>query len=72
MRQRLIDLLKALEAVIPPPRNCHHALTFASYGSDEAGWTDQLAVQINRGIIYMTTYDFDAETQRRGDSQSGQ
>ena len=52
MRQRLIDLLKALEAAIPPPLNCHHALTFARYGSDETEWADQLAAQINSAGVF--------------------
>jgi hypothetical protein len=47
MRQFLIDLLKRLEAAVPPPPKCHHAITFARYGSDEVGWTDKLALQVN-------------------------
>jgi hypothetical protein len=47
MRQQLIDLLKTLESAVPPPPNCHHAITFARYGSDEAGWVDKLALQVN-------------------------
>lgn len=49
MRQFLIDLLKALEAAVPPPALCHHAITYAQYGSDETGWEDRLAIQVNRG-----------------------
>lgn len=52
MRQYLIDLLKCLEAAIPPPANCHHAITFAQFGSDETEWEDRLALQINRGGIF--------------------
>lgn len=47
MRETLLDFLKALEAAIPPPKGCHHALTFAQYGSDADGWQDRLALQIN-------------------------
>lgn len=49
MRQFLIEFLKALEAEVPPPPNCHHVLTFARFGSDEdgVGWSDQLALQVN-------------------------
>jgi hypothetical protein len=47
MRQFLIDLLKGLEASVPPPPNCHHAITYAKHGSDEDGWTDKLALQVN-------------------------
>ena len=47
MRNYLIEFLKMLEAAIPPPVNCHHALTYAQYGSDADGWQDKLALQIN-------------------------
>jgi hypothetical protein len=47
MQQYLIEFLKALESRIPPPQNCHHAVTFAQYGSAEAGWKDALALQVN-------------------------
>lgn len=47
MHQYLLDFLKELEKVIPPPENCHHALTFAQYGSSECGWDDRLALQVN-------------------------
>jgi hypothetical protein len=47
MRQYLIDLLKRLEFLIPPPPRCHHVITFAQFGSDETEWQDRLALQIN-------------------------
>jgi hypothetical protein len=47
MRQFLIDFLKAVEADIPPPARCHHVLTYARYGSNDTGWEDKLALQIN-------------------------
>lgn len=47
MRQFLIDFLKALEAELPPPANCHHAITYAQFGNHEAGWEDRLALQLN-------------------------
>ena len=46
MTGRLINFLKALEAAVPPPPHCHHALTYARYGSEEKGWEDRLALQI--------------------------
>jgi hypothetical protein len=48
MREYIIELLKAIEAAIPPPSNCHHCLTYAKYGSDSEGWTGKLALQLNR------------------------
>ena len=48
MRQWLIDMLKRLEFLVPPPPNCHHAITFAQFGSEEDGWQDRLALQVNR------------------------
>jgi hypothetical protein len=47
MRNYLIEFLKMLEVAIPPPENCHHAITYARYGSDADGWQDKLALQIN-------------------------
>ena len=52
IRQFLVDVLKGLEAAIPPSKNGHHAITFARYGSDEAGWNDKLALQINDNGIF--------------------
>lgn len=46
-RKLLIDLLKGLEKAVPPPPRCHHAITFAQYGSDTEGWQDRLALQVN-------------------------
>jgi hypothetical protein len=46
---RLINFLKALETAVPPPPHCHHAITYARYGSDEKGWQDRLALQV--GVI---------------------
>lgn len=46
-RKFLIDFLKQLEAAIPPPDKCHHAITYAQYGDEECGWDDRLAVQVN-------------------------
>lgn len=47
MRELLIDFLKRLEAMIPPPPHCHHVITYAQYGSDAAGWEDRLSLQVN-------------------------
>jgi hypothetical protein len=48
MRQWLIDMLKRLEFLVPPPENCHHAITFARFGSDDTEWQDRLALQVNQ------------------------
>lgn len=48
-RNYLLQFLQAVEAAIPPPPNCHHALTAGRYGSDAAGWEPKLILQINRG-----------------------
>jgi hypothetical protein len=47
MRFWLLNFLKSLEAAIPPPPLCHHAITYAQFGSDDTGWQDKLALQIN-------------------------
>jgi hypothetical protein len=63
MRQFLIDFLKELERVIPPPEHCHHALTYGQYGSSEAGWEDRLCLQVNKGgtfhCFFIDAKDFD-------------
>ena len=63
MREKLIAFLRELERVVPPPTNCHHALMYAQYGSDEAGWTDKLALQINHTgrflCLFIDEGDFD-------------
>ena len=48
MREYVITLLKQMEEAIAPPQHCHHALTYARYGSDESGWVDKLALQVNQ------------------------
>jgi hypothetical protein len=63
MRSWLLEFLKELESAIPPPPMCHHAITFAKYGSDEHGWQEKLALQINHGglfhCFFLETDDFD-------------
>lgn len=57
-REYLMRFLKRLEELIPPPANCHHCITYAQFGSDETGWADQLAIQINRdGKFYCLFLD---------------
>jgi len=46
-RSFLINTLKLLEQSSPPPKNAHHAITYARYGSNEDGWEDRLALQVN-------------------------
>lgn len=62
MHKYLLVFLKALEKEVPPPANCHHAITYAQYGSDLSGWEDRLAVQINRdgefSCIFLDERDF--------------
>jgi hypothetical protein len=64
MHQWLLDFLKGLESVIPPPANCHHVITFAQYGSDQDGWEDRLALQVNvGGKFYCFFFDANDMTQ---------
>jgi len=42
----LMLFLKSLEGALPPPEHCHHAITYARYGSDDTGWEDRLALQV--------------------------
>jgi hypothetical protein len=48
MRQWLIEMLKRLEFLAPPPPNCHHAITYAEYG-EPGDWHERLALQVNYG-----------------------
>ena len=49
----LLHFLKELERILPPPAGCHHAITYAQYGSYDEGWSDRLALQVNhRGRFY--------------------
>jgi hypothetical protein len=63
MHRYLLDFLKELERVIPPPENCHHAFTYAQFGSNEMGWSDRLALQVNIGgefhCLFLDPPDFD-------------
>jgi hypothetical protein len=52
MRKKLLQLLKGLEAAIPPPLNCHHVISFAQYGSDVDGWEDKLVLQLNQDGVF--------------------
>jgi hypothetical protein len=49
IRTYLIELLRAIEAAVPPPENCHHCITYAKHGNDADGWSEKLALQVNRG-----------------------
>lgn len=46
--EKLLRFLMDLEKAVPPPEDGHHALTHARYGSNETGWEDKLALQVNR------------------------
>jgi hypothetical protein len=64
MRTFLLLFLKSLEAAIPPPENCHHAITFARFGSDAAGWQDRLALQVNRADVFYCLFIDDEDFSR--------
>jgi len=68
MRDYLIQFLKALEAAIPPPLNCHHAITYAQYGSDSAGWKEQLSVQVNVGGKFYAFFVEDGDFEKGADA----
>lgn len=63
MRDKLLYFLKTLESEIPPASKCHHAITFAQFGSDSEGWEDKLALQISHGgafhCFFIEAGDFD-------------
>lgn len=67
----LLEMLKAIEGAVPPPPNCHHAITRAQYGSDAEGWTDKLALQINRNgkfyCFFLESDDFARDPQEFAD-----
>ena len=52
----LVETLKLLESKAPPPAKCHHAITYARYGSDESGWDDKLALQVNQGGVFQCLF----------------
>lgn len=56
MREQLMSFLKRLEEEIPPAPKCHHAMTFARYGSDDTGWAEQLAIQVNDSGRFYTFF----------------
>jgi hypothetical protein len=61
MVKRLIEFLKQLEAAWPPPENTHHALMYAQFGSDEAGWSDRLALQVFKAGRFQCFFLEDAD-----------
>jgi hypothetical protein len=56
MREQLLNFLKRLEEEMPPAPKCHHAITFCRYGSDDEGWSEQLALQINHEGRFYTFF----------------
>lgn len=68
MRQWLIDFLKEMERLVPPPRGAHHAVRFGQYGSDETGWDDKLCLQLNDGgslsMFFLDAEDFESTPER--------
>lgn len=63
MKNKLINILKDLEKVIPPTKLGHYAITYARYGNDIDGCQDELALQINDDGKFYTVFldenDFD-------------
>lgn len=66
--KNLMNWLKAIETAIPPPMHCHHAITYAQFGSDDCGWEDKLALQINLDgkflCFFLEDYDFEMSIER--------
>lgn len=64
-RQFLVEVLKGLEASVPPDPGCHYAVLFAKYGSDEDGWEDRLAVHMKHAgkmhTLFLEEADFQKE-----------
>lgn len=64
IKERILAVMKALEAEIQPPsRKLHHALMYSRYGSDETGWEDKLALHINLDgkfhVLFLDDDDFE-------------
>ena len=55
-REYAMTLLENLEAAIPPPKHCHHVISFGKYGSDATGWEDKLIVQVNRNGLFQQVF----------------
>ncbi len=54
----LIELLKELEAKLPPPDKCHHSLHYTKSGSDAEGWTGELVLTLTvNGRFYSFLLD---------------
>lgn len=56
MKPFLMEFLKQLEIAIKPPAHTHHAITYARYGSDEEGWEDKLALQVNCNGVFVCLF----------------
>lgn len=63
MRTFLLETMKLLETIVIPPTGCHHAITYAQYGSDQDGWEDRLALKVLRDgrfhCLFLDDSDFD-------------
>jgi hypothetical protein len=66
MRQFLLDLLKRMEFLVSPPEHCHHVISYAQYGSDEAGWEDNIALQVNYDGKFLCFFLFDDDFEKSG------
>jgi hypothetical protein len=64
MERQLLEFLKALELAIIPPKNCHHCLMFSQYGSDEVGWNDRLALQVNNAGTFQCFFLEESDFQK--------
>lgn len=62
MKNYLLTLMKQLEALVPPPPRCHHAIMYSQFGSDADGWEDKLTVQVNMNgqfhAVFLDAGDF--------------
>ena len=56
MHQYVLELLKQLEAAIPPTEGTHHALVYTRIGSEADGFQDKLVLWINHNGVQSPYY----------------
>jgi len=57
MRAYLLAFLKQMEEAWPPASfRHHHALLYCKYGSEETGFEDKLALQVNVGDLWQAFF----------------
>lgn len=52
----LLELLKAINGLLPPPGQCHHVMRFARYGCEAEGWKERLAMDLRVGDGWRTVF----------------